>query len=105
MLNNPKLGPNDEEPDDYRDFDDEHSQRGSKLDDFGVDEDEEDMEEVPPAGQLPVAADAPVPAATSESVKARSSVRISVRLPLTRNRCSRSTGSARVSTTSRSGAG
>ena len=30
MFDNPKLGPNDEEVDDYRDYDDEHTERGSK---------------------------------------------------------------------------
>ena len=47
MIEKPKLGPNDEEVDDYRDFDDEHSERGSKLDDF-AEEDEEDMDEITP---------------------------------------------------------
>ena len=41
MFDNSKLGLNDEELDDYRDFDDEHSEQGSKLDDFGADEDDE----------------------------------------------------------------
>ena len=36
MFEKPKLGLNDEELDDYRDFDDEHTERGSKLDEFGA---------------------------------------------------------------------
>src|SRR5260370_571432 len=66
MFDNAKLGLNDEEPDDYRDFDDEHSERGSKLDDFGVDEDEEDGEEAPPAAPVPGTVEAPVPTVAAE---------------------------------------
>jgi hypothetical protein len=72
VFDNSKLGLSDEEPDDYRDFDDEHSQRGSKLDDFGVDEDEEDLEELPPAAHTPVGGEAAVPAASGESKPAES---------------------------------
>ena len=67
MFDNSKLGLSDEEPDDYRDFDDEHSQRGSKLDDFGVDEDEDDAEEAPPAAPPTVAVEAPAAQAPAES--------------------------------------
>src|SRR5260370_1451357 len=66
MFDKAKLGQNDEELDDYRDFDDEHSERGSKLDDFGVDEDEEDGEEAPPAAPVPGTIEPPVPAVTAE---------------------------------------
>ena len=67
MFDNPKLGLNDEELDDYRDFDDEHTQRGSKLDDFGVDEDEEDAEEKPGGAPLPLTAETPAAAAPAEA--------------------------------------
>ena len=67
MFDNAKLSTNDEELDDYRDFDDEHSQRGSKLDDLGVDEDEEDAEEAPAGAPLPLAGDVPAPAAPAQS--------------------------------------
>ena len=66
MFDKLKLGTNDEELDDYRDFDDEHTERGSKLDDFGVDEDEDDAEEAPPAS-APGTVEAPVPVGAGES--------------------------------------
>ena len=60
MFEKAKLGLNDEELDDYRDFDDEHTERGSKLDDFGADEDEDDADEVAP--ETPGTAETPAPA-------------------------------------------
>ena len=66
MFDNAKLGLNDEELDDYRDFDDEHSERGSKLDDVGVDDDEEDGDEARPAPPVPATVEPPVPAVTAQ---------------------------------------
>ena len=73
MIEKPKLGPNDEEVDDYRDFDDEHSERGSKLDDF-AEEDEEDMDEITPEtpSAAPIVEPTPVGAEVKEAPPAPS---------------------------------
>ena len=76
MFDELRLGLNDEELDDYRDYDDEHSERGSKLDDVGVDEDDE-TEEVIVIIEAPIAApgESPVPVAAESKSEAASTAK------------------------------
>ena len=65
MFDDLRLGLNDEELDDYRDYDDEHSERGSKLDEVGADEDDETEEIIIVEASVVVPPEAP-PAAESK---------------------------------------